>query len=118
MKARLVSGENDTITIEAGEALTAKRIVDSVGKHTAAKEALGVCLHDTDSGSIASIGRAPIEVVEAGGTCTLQGPLKTDANGRVVDQGGSGIIVGYAMQAASDAGTFIQVNMAYGCVAV
>jgi len=101
MKARQVRGENDTVTIIAEEAITAFRLVDTEGKHTVKREAVGVALHDTDSGSPISVGCGIIEVVEAGGTCTAGGGLSSDANGKVVNYASSGIIVGYALDTAS-----------------
>jgi len=114
MKARQVCGEDDVVTIVAAEAITAYRLVDVTGKHTIVREAVGVALFDTDSGSNISVGVAPIEVVEAGGTVTAGGGVKTDASGRVVNQGGSGIIVGYALDAATVAGTYIRMLLTHG----
>jgi len=114
MKARQPMGEDDVVTIVATEAITAYRMVDATGAHTAAHEAVGVALYDTDSGSNISVGVAKIECVEAGGTCTAGGGLKTDSSGRVVNQGGSGIIVGYALDAATTAGTYIRMLLTHG----
>jgi hypothetical protein len=115
MKARQIMGVNDTVTIVAAAAITAKRMVTALGTHAAAQEAVGVALFDTDSGSEISVGVAPIEMVETGGTCTAGGGLKTDSSGRVVDQGGSGIIVGYALDTAgATAGEFIRVLLVHG----
>jgi hypothetical protein len=115
MKARQVLGENDVLTLEAGEAITAFRLVDTAGKHTVKKEAVGVALFDTDLGSIISVGAAPIEVVEAGGTCTAGGGLSSDANGCVVNYASSGIIIGYAIDTASSG--YIRVLLTHGCKA-
>lgn len=114
MKARQVMGENDTITIVATGTITALRLVNALGAHQAAHEAAGVALYDTDNGSNISVGVAPIEVIESGAACTAGGGLKTDSSGRVVNQGGSGIIVGYALDAATDAGQFIRVLLTKG----
>ncbi len=115
MKARQVRGENDVVTIVATGTITAKRMVNALGAHQAAHEALGVALFDTDNTYEISVGVAPIEVVETGGTCTAGGGLKTDSSGRVVNQGGSGIIVGYALDAAgATAGEFIRMLLVHG----
>ena len=115
MKARQIMGLNDTVTIVAAATITAKRLVTALGTHAAAHEAVGVALHDTDSGSDISVGVAPIEVVETGGTVTAGGGVKTDSSGRVVNQGGSGVIVGYALEAAgSTAGEFIPILLTHG----
>jgi hypothetical protein len=115
VKARQPRGENDTVTIVAAGTITANRLVTALGTHAAAHEAVGVALFDTDNGSNISVGVAPIELVESGGTCTAGGGLKTDSSGRVVNQGGSGIIVGYAMEAAgATAGEFILMLLVQG----
>ena len=114
MKARQPRGENDTVTIVAAAAITGKRMVTALGTHAAAHEAVGVALHDADDTTTVSVGVAPIEMVEAGGTCTAGGGLKTDSSGRVVNQGGSGIIVGYALDSATTAGEFIRMLLVHG----
>ena len=114
MKARQPRGENDTVTIVAAAAITGKRMITALGTHAAAHEAVGVALHDADDTTTVSVGVAPIEMVEAGGTCTEGGGLKTDSSGRVVNQGGSGIIVGYALDSATTAGEFIRMLLTHG----
>jgi len=114
MKGRQVRGDNDTVTIVATEAITAKRCVCVDGTHTAAKAAVGVALFDTENGDDISVGCGAIEAVEAGGTCTAGGGLKTDANGCVVDQGGSGVIVGYALDGTTSSGDIIRMLLVHG----
>ena len=114
MKTRKVRGEDDTITITAGEAITAYCLVDCEGKHSSAQEAVGVALYDTDSGSEISVGVAPVEVALSSGTCTAGGALKTDASCKLVDQGGSGIIVGYAITAADASDQYIDFLLTHG----
>jgi heptaprenylglyceryl phosphate synthase len=114
MKARQVCGEDDTITIVASASITAYCLVDATGAHNAAAEAVGVALYDTDSGSAISVGVAPIEVVLSGNVCTAGGGVKTDAAGKVVNQGGSGIIVGYAIDAATGANQYIRILLIHG----
>lgn len=104
MKSRQVRGDNDTATIVATEAITANRFVTTQGAHTAGKAAVGVALHDTDSGDAISVGCGPIEVVEGGGVVAADGPIKSDADGKAVATGGSGITVAYAVDALTDGG--------------
>ena len=112
MYARQIASDDDTITIVATAAITAKRCVAYNGTHTASVAAMGVARFATDSGDPISVGVAPIEVIESGTTCTAGGVLKTDSVGRVVDQGGSGVIIGRAIDAAgATAGAFIRVRM-------
>jgi len=113
MKARQVRGEDDTVTIVATEAITAFCLVNTQGAHTAADEAVGVALHDTDSGSNVSVGVAPIEVVLSGGACTAGGGVEQDSAGKVVDYS-SGIIVGYALDTASGADEYIRLLLTHG----
>ena len=113
MKGRQVRGENDTVTMVAGEAITAYCLVNALGYHEAEDEAVGVALFDTDSGSVISVGAAPIEVVEAGGTCTAGGGLSSDSSGKVVNYSSSGIIVGYAIDTASSG--YIRMLLTHGC---
>jgi len=114
MYARQVRGDNDTVTIVATEAITAKRLVTTQGAHTAAKAAVGVALFATDSGDNISVGCGPIEVVQAGGQISADGPVKSDADGKAVATGGSGITVGYALDAASADGDYIRILLQHG----
>jgi hypothetical protein len=38
-------------------------------------------------------------------------PIKSDATGRAITQGGTGVILGYALQAATAAGQIIDVDL-------
>lgn len=114
MKSRQVFGDNCTVTLTATEAITAKRFVTTQGAHTAAKAAVGVALFSTDSGDYISVGCGPIEVVESGGAISADGPVKSDADGKAVATGGSGITIGYAIDAATDTGQYIRVAMHAG----
>ena len=114
MKGRQVRGDNDTVTIVATEAITAKRCVSVDGTHTVDEEIVGVALHDTEDGDNISVGCGVIEVVESGGACTAGGGLKVDADGCVVDQAASGIIVGYAVDEATGSGEFIRMLLVHG----
>lgn len=109
MKARETGGTENVITVVAGEAITAKRLVDFEGKHSAALSAVGVALFDTDSGDNISVGCAPIEVVESGAAITAGAALESDSSGRAVTKS-SGVTVGRAMDAATGAGEFIRMR--------
>ena len=74
-------------TIEAGEALTAKRFIDCAGKHTVDIRPLGVTLFAVDSGDQCQFQMTGIVVVEAGGTITALDLVKADANGKAVSAG-------------------------------
>ena len=113
MKSRQVQGDNDTVSITATAAITAKCFVTTQGAHTAAKAAVGVALFATDSGDQIPVGCGPIEVVLFGGTVAADGPIKTDASGKAVATGGSGITVAYAIDAGSD-GSEGRVLMVHG----
>jgi hypothetical protein len=109
MKSRQVAGSDDTITIVATEAITAKRFVAYNGTHTVNLSAMGVARFDTDSGDPISVGVAPIEVVEAGGNISAGALVDSDADGKAVTHS-SGVGCGRALDAAS-AGTFIRVRL-------
>lgn len=110
MKARQIAGEQNVITWTATEAITARRLVDYAGAHTAALAALGVAMFNTDSGDEISIGVAPIEVVESGAAITAGAAVETDSSGRVVTKS-AGVTVGRALDTATDAGQFIRLRM-------
>ena len=110
MKARQTRGTDDTITIVAGEAITAKRFVTVEGKHTVEEAAVGVALFDTDSGDKISVGVGPIEAVEAGAAISAKAAVEADASGRAVTKS-SGVTIGRAIDAASAAGDIIRVAM-------
>jgi len=111
MKARQVRGSNDTVTIVAAEAITARRLITVDGKHTAEKAAIGVANFDTDSGDNISVCCGPIEVCEAGDAIAADDTaLETDSSGRVVTQS-SGVTVGRNIDTAAAAGDMIRVAM-------
>jgi hypothetical protein len=110
MKSRQVAGDNDTITIVATEAITAKRAVAYDGTHTVDLAAMGIALFDTDSGDPISVGVAPIEVVETGAAVTAGAAVETDSSGRVIDYS-NGVKIGRAIDGSTDAGEFIRVRM-------
>ena len=112
MKARQTG---PMITIAAGEALTARRFVDFSGKHTVDKPAIGVTIFDVDSGDQAQLQSTGIAVVESGGAITAGDLVKSDADGKAVSAGTTWDVkvCGVAIDAATDAGEFIQVKLLY-----
>ena len=113
MKGRQVRGENDTVTMVAGEAITAYCLVNALGYHEAEDEAVGVALHDTDSGSNISVGVGRIEVALSGAAVTANTPVETDASGKLIDYS-SGIVVGYSIDATTDADQYLRFLLVHG----
>ncbi len=116
MKARQIRGENDTITIVATEAITAKRFVTVDGKHTADSPCAGVALFDTDSGDNISVGCGPIEAVEASGVISAGGAVSMDADGKATALTISAVadvskLCGRALDAAAADGDIIRVRL-------
>lgn len=110
------------LSIEAGEALTAKRFVDFEGKHTVDKRCIGVTIDDCDNGGMASVVGSGIAVVEAGNGITAGDHVKSDADGKALtltyptDTAANlaAAIVkfcGIALDTASGAGVFIRVKL-------
>lgn len=99
-------------TIEAGEALTAKRFIDAGGLHTVDLPALGVTLYNVDSGDQCQYQMYGEPVVEAGGTITAKDLVKSDANGKAVSAGTTWDIkvCGLAVHSAVDGG-FLRVKL-------
>ena len=108
MKTRQIFGDQNVITIEATEAITAKRFVTPDGKHTAGEPALGVALFDTDSGDQISVACGPCEIVEAGDEITAAGEVEADASGRAITKA-TGESCGYTPDITAAAGEFIRV---------
>lgn len=104
------------ITVEAAEAITAKRLVTYDGKHTATTENLGVALFDTDSGDQISVQSAGIAVVEAGGSVSAGDHIQSDADGKAVTNAvDSDAKIAYdsgiALDAASESGDYIRIKI-------
>lgn len=99
-------------TIEAGEALSAKRFIDFEGKHTIDIQAIGVTLFAVDSGDQCQYQMYGEPVVEAGGTITAGDLVKADADGKAVSAGTTWDIkvVGVALNSAVAAG-FLNVKL-------
>ena len=95
----------------AGGVLATARFVTGAGALSGAGAgARGVSRTSAaNSGDLVPIDVVGTAIVEAGGTVTLNGPVKSDATGRAIDQGGTGVITGYALAAASAAGQMVEV---------
>ena len=105
-----------TITIVAAEAITKRRFVTALGKHTVDKRAAGVALFDTDNGDPITVQCAGVGVVESGGAITAGNLLSMDADGKALALTYDNVsdfdkYCGVAMDAASDAGEFIRVML-------
>lgn len=98
------------ITEVAGEALTAKRLVDYSNKHTAGAISKGVNLFDTDSGDLASIATYGILALEVAAAVSAGTWLQSDADGKgvVVSSGACSAI---ALDEATAAGDIIRVKL-------
>jgi hypothetical protein len=104
-----------TLTRVAAAAVATARFVDFDGTQcdVAGAKPMGVSVN------AAAIGEAfPVDVlgttkIEAGAAIALGAkgltPVKTDANGKAIAQGGVGEIAGYALQAAAGDGQIIEV---------
>ncbi len=114
MKGRQVRGENDTVTIVATAAITAHTLVNTQGTVAADDEAVGVALHDTDSGSAISVGVGRIEVALSGAAVTANVSLKTDSDGKLIDWASSGVVVGYSIDSATGSGEYIRFLLTHG----
>lgn len=99
------------LNVVAAAALATARGVTGAGAYPSAGSGIrGV----TRTSAGAANDLVPIDCIgttlmESGGAVTLNGPVKCDATGRVVDQGGTGTIVGYALSAAGGAGVMVEV---------
>jgi hypothetical protein len=55
--------------------------------------------------------RGAVARCESGAAVAIGDPVKSDATGRAITQGGTGVILGYALQAATAAGQIIDVDL-------
>ena len=96
-------------TVIAAAALAANRFVTFAGAVCGAgAKALGVAQYAAASGDAVAVNVLGTTKVEAGGAIAVGGPIKSDASGKAIAQGGSGEILGYAIEAASGDGKIIE----------
>lgn len=107
---------------EAHEALTGKRFVKRASVQgtydmadTKGEDVDGVVLFDTAIGYTASVVVDGVVEVESGAAFNLHAEITTDANGKAIaTDGASQHLVGKALQAATDAGQFISIELYRG----
>ena len=107
----LITGTgNEVISLTAGEAITANRIVDIDGKHTDNK-GIGVSLAAANSAASVSVQISGEVTVLSGGAFAIGDYITSDADGKAVKFDPTNInmgtvvgIVGIAVQAATDTG--------------
>ncbi len=91
-----------TNTITATATLAANRFVEDDGTYpSAGGTAHGVTRQAGVSGDLIPVDAVGTTIVEAGGAIAKGGPVKSDAAGKAVAQGGSGTILGRALSAAA-----------------
>jgi len=96
-------------TVIAAAALLANRFVTFAGAVCGAgAKAFGVAQYPAVAGDAVALNALGTTKVEAGGAIAVGGPIKSDANGKAIAQGGSGEILGYALEAASGDGKIIE----------
>jgi hypothetical protein len=94
-----------TLSVVAGGALAINRGITAAGAYPSAGAGIrGVTRTPAGaSGDLVPIDVAGTVLIDSGAAVTNNGPLKVDNQGRVIDQGGSGVIVGYALNGTSAA---------------
>lgn len=96
-------------TVIAAAALAANRFVTFAGAVCGAgAKAFGVAQYAVAAGDAVAVNALGTTKVEAGGELAVGGPIKSDANGKAIAQGGSGEILGYALEVASGDGKIIE----------
>ncbi|HYD12726.1 MAG TPA: capsid cement protein [Allosphingosinicella sp.] len=105
-----------TLTSPVATAAVAQyRFVDFDGTQcdAAGAKPMGVSVHPAAIGEVFAVDVLGTTKVEAGAAIALGAkgltPVKTDANGKAIAQGGVGEIAGYALQAAGADGAIIEI---------
>lgn len=97
-------------TVVATAALAANRFVTFAGALCGAgAKALGVTQYAAAVGDAVAANVLGTTKVEAGGAVGLGVAVKSDAAGKAIAQGGTGEILGYAMEAASGDGKVFEI---------
>lgn len=100
-----------TLTVVAAGVIAAHRFVTPAGAQAGAD---AVCIGVARSAAAGAGESIPVDVqgtavVETGAAVALGATLKVDASGRAITWATSGAKVGFALQAATGAGQFIEV---------
>lgn len=99
-----------TLPMLAASVLVANRFVTPTGAQTVADGvAIGVANAPAAIGERCPVVTQGTAVVEAGAAIAVGATLKVDASGRAITWASSGAKVGFAMEAATAAGDFIEV---------
>jgi hypothetical protein len=107
-----------TLTSVAIAAVATARFVDFDGSQcdVAGAKPMGVSVNPAAIGDAFPVDVLGTTKVEAGAAIALGAkgltPVKTDANGKAIAQGGVGEIAAYALQAASGDGAIIEILLA------
>lgn len=106
-----------TLTSVAAAAVAPHRFCDFDGTQcdAAGAKPMGVSVYKAETGEAFAVDVLGTTKVEAGAAIPLGAkgltPVKTDANGRAIAQGGEGIIAGYALQPAGGLGVVIEIML-------
>ncbi len=111
----LSGSKDDTVTIAAGETITAAQIVDAEGKHTVNK-GIGVAVNGGNSGTSIVVKIKGLALVKSGAAFAIGDKLSSDASGKAIKydpantNAGTIIdIIGTAMAAANGADESVSV---------
>jgi hypothetical protein len=92
--------------------LVGQRFIGYDGNYaSAAAIALGVSALSTESGEQVGVQTIGVVEIEAGGAISVAGPVKVGTSGKGVAQGGSGVIVAYAIDESTGDGQKIRVKL-------
>ena len=115
----------DAVTCKAEANLSGRRFVVAKGRAVidgiranlivnypaAGGRASGVTGYDVSANAMVTVWRGHgVYEVESGAAITAGDPVKVDATGRVIPQGGTGLVVGIALDPAAGAGEAIAVD--------
>lgn len=99
-----------TLTLQSAATLPAHRFATNAGVLPAAgASAFGVTRAAAVAGDLVACDTVGTTIVEAGGVIAIGGPVKTDAAGKAIAQGGTGSILGRALTASAADGDLIHV---------
>lgn len=95
--------------VAAAAVLAARFVGLLTGQHCGAgAKAQGVSQYAAAVGEAFAVDVHGTTIVEAGGVIAPGGPIKSDANGKAIAQGGAGEILGYAVTASTGDGQKIE----------